>query len=314
VKRGKQMLALFIFLGVLLAIGLTALWTAQREPEYDGRSLSEWATLYQKSILLHDSVTQKQALDAAHQTRNQLVPYAVGLIKRPPPWWRTALVQKLINSRLNNRIPGRLWAFLNSDPAWLGTTYFAMLGSDANSAVPELVFVLKETKSGWVNLHATYALCYIGPAGQARLAETLADLAAPKRRGTAYIIEDVEKQGVNVDDLVPALIKNLADRDHDVAKSTAYSLGEMAIQPDLVVPALTNCLRSTDLYLRGAALDALGKFGANARSAVPALIPEQFDSDPSVRKWATNALKHVDPDYFEPAMNWLSTPFDLPAP
>lgn len=86
------------------------------------------------------------------------------------------------------------------------------------------------------------------------------------------------------------------------------------MEPDLVVPALTNCLRSTDLYLRGAALDALGKFGANARSAVPALIPELYDPDPSVRKWATNALTKVEPDYFEPTMIWLSTPFDLSAP
>jgi hypothetical protein len=46
----------------------------------------------------------------------------------------------------------------------------------------------------------------------------------------------------------------------------AKSIGEMAMEPDLVVPALTNCLRSTGLYMRGAALDALGKFGANARS------------------------------------------------
>jgi hypothetical protein len=313
-KRGKRMLVLFCLLAALLAIGLSAVWTAQREPEYNGRDLSEWAMLYGKSFSLHDLVVQKQALDAAHQTRSQLVPYAVGLLKQPPPWWRTALARELSKIRLANRIPGSLWAFLNSDPARLAPTYFAMLGSDANSAVPELVSVLKETKSGLVSSHATYALCYIGPAGQARLAETLADPAAPQRRGTTYIIEDVEKQGVIVDDLVPALIKNLADRDHNVAKATAYSLGEMAIQADLVVPALTNCLRSTDLYLRGAALDALGKFGANARSAVPALIPELYDPDPSVRKWATNALTKVEPDYFEPTMIWLSTPFDLSAP
>jgi hypothetical protein len=45
-----------------------------------------------------------------------------------------------------------------------------------------------------------------------------------------------------------------------------------------------------------------------------ALIPKLDDPDPSVRKWATNALTHVEPDYFQPAMNWLSTPFDLPGP
>ena len=308
------MLALFFLLAVLIAIGSSALWTAQREPEYNGRYLSEWATLYNKSCLLHDPVTQKQAIAAAHQTRNQLVPYAVRLIKQQPPWWRTALVRALIKSGFANRIPGGLWASLCSDPAWLGTTYFAMLGSDANSAVPELVSVLKQTKSGSVSSRAVYALCYVGPAGQARLAETLADPAYPNRRGTAYIIEGLEKQGVSVDHLVPSLIKNLADSDHAVTKATAYSLGEMAIEPDLVVPALTNCLRSPDIYVRGAAMDALAKFGANARSAVPALILELDDPDPFVRKWGTNALTHVVPDYFQPAMNWLSTPFDLPAP
>lgn len=241
------MLALFCLFAVLLAIGSSALWTGQREPKYNGRELSEWATLYQQSILVHDPVTQKLAIDAAHQTRNQLVPYAVKLLRQPPSWWRTALVQRLINSGYANRVPGGLWVYLNSDPARIGATYFAMLGSDANSAVPELVSVLKQTKSGHVSSRAVYALCYIGPAGQARLAETFADLAAPNRRGTAYNIESLEKQGVIVDDLVPALIKGLADSDHEVAKATAYSLGEMAIEADLVVPALTNCLRSTDI-------------------------------------------------------------------
>jgi hypothetical protein len=57
-KRGQRLLVLFFSLAALLAIGLSALWTAQREPQYKGRDLSEWATLYQKSCRLHDSVTQ----------------------------------------------------------------------------------------------------------------------------------------------------------------------------------------------------------------------------------------------------------------
>jgi hypothetical protein len=314
VKSGKRMPALFFLLAVLLALGLSAIWTAQREPEYHGRALGEWAALYQKSSRLHDPATQKQAVDAAHQTRDQLVPYAVSLIKQQPPWWRTALIRGLSKSGYSDRITGPLRAFLYSDPAWLGTTYFAMLGPDADSAVPELVSVLKQNRSPSVSSRVIYALCYIGPAGQARLAEIIADPAYPDRRGTAYMIEELQKQGVIVDALVPSLIKNLAASDEKVATATAYSLGEMAIKPDLVIPALTNCLRSTDIYVRGAAMDALAKFGAGARSAVPALVPGLDDLDPSVRKWATNALTHIEPDYFQPAKNWTATPFDLMAP
>lgn len=61
-------------------------------------------------------------------------------------------------------------------------------------------------------------------------------------------------------------------------------------------------------------MDALANFGASARSAAPFLIPELADPDPSVRKWATNALTHVAPDYFQPDLNWVTTPFDLSAP
>jgi hypothetical protein len=337
VNRGKQILGLLLLLGVLLAIASSAIWTTQPEPEYNGKKLSQWAELYEKSRGPENTIFRTQAIDAAHQTRDQLVPYALKLIRQEPPSWWTALVRKLAMSPTSRHlitrsapggvtvvvtgggfarrwIPHTIWDLLNYDPGRLSTTYFAMLGPDASSAVPELGSLLQQTKSGTVASRAISALVCIGQAGQASLAEILADPKSPYRRGTAYIIEDLKKQGVDVYAMVPSLAKNLADSDHNVAKATAYSLGEMAIEPDIAVPALTNCLQSTDPYLRGAALDALAKFRASACSAVPALVAELDDPDPSVRGWATNALRHVAPEYFHPDINLVTTPLDLSAP
>jgi hypothetical protein len=60
-----------------------------------------------------------------HAAVNGIDAYAISLIKQKPPWWRTALVHGLAKSPFANRISEGLWASLNSDPAWLGPTYFA---------------------------------------------------------------------------------------------------------------------------------------------------------------------------------------------
>jgi hypothetical protein len=315
VKRGTQILGLLLLVALLLAIASSARWTGLPEPAYDGQKLSQWATLYQDSPRSVPPAIRARAIDAAHQTRDELVPYALKLMQQEPPGWQTALVRKLAMSRFANRIPSGLLVWLDHDPSRLATTYFAMLGSDAAPAVPELVSILKQkqtqTKSGLVAPRAIVALCYIGEPGQARLAEIVADPAYTQRRAAAYIIEGLEKQGVRVKAMVPALVKNLAATDHEVAKATAYALGEMAIQPDIVVPALTNCLHSPDLYVRGAALDALAKFGAAAHPALSAMVAELDDPDPSVRKWATNAVVQVAPEYSAPAINGFPAPLDL---
>jgi hypothetical protein len=98
---------------------------------------------------------------------------------------------------------------------------------------------------------------------------------------------------------VPALVVALNDLDSRVARVAATALGEAAVEPDVAVPAL---LKSLDYpypdrngYVRLAAIEALGNFGAAAQSAVPALT-KLAQSDPggyAGGTFAASALKKL---------------------
>jgi HEAT repeats len=82
---------------------------------------------------------------------------------------------------------------------------------------------------------------------------------------------------------VPALVKALNDEDWRVARDAAMALGNAAIEPEVVVPALVKSLDypHPDRYgdVRREAINALGNFGEAAQSAVPALT-KIAQSDP----------------------------------
>ena len=76
-------------------------------------------------------------------------------------------------------------------------------------------------------------------------------------------------------------IKELEQRDRDAS---------------VVVPALTDCLRDTDPFVRRDAAQALGRFGQDGKTAAPALVVALRDKTPKVRAAAAEALKNVDPE------------------
>jgi len=83
--------------------------------------------------------------------------------------------------------------------------------------------------------------------------------------------------------LVRVLIGQLQHQDPEVAAKAAQLLGLLAGEPRLAVPALTNSLQSAGARACDAARwTLLGKFGEQARSAVPALLHALDDSDESV--------------------------------
>ena len=76
----------------------------------------------------------------------------------------------------------------------------------------------------------------------------------------------------------------------------ASALGQLRPEPDTVVPALMETAQHNDLYVRRAAIAALGPFGNAARPAVPVLVRRLRDPDLFVREAATNVLRNLDPD------------------
>jgi HEAT repeat protein len=71
--------------------------------------------------------------------------------------------------------------------------------------------------------------------------------------------------------------------------------GDLALAPEVSVPALIKALHRGDERVRWSAAAALGRFGPEAMSAVPALRRALKDRDELVRRCAREALERITP-------------------
>lgn len=83
--------------------------------------------------------------------------------------------------------------------------------------------------------------------------------------------------------------------------AAVYVLGTLKAAPKISLPAIVFCLQSTDAELRASSAEALGNFGTEAVSFVPALTNALVDSSPKVRKSATEALRQIESAVFSNA-------------
>ena len=108
--------------------------------------------------------------------------------------------------------------------------------------------------------------------------------------------------GTNARPALPNLVALLANT-NGLAVYAGYAVGELQLEPQLVVLALTSCLQRSNDAIRFSAARALGGFGEEARSAVPALVRALGDSDANLQTCASNALWAIDPKALEQALN-----------
>src|SRR5439155_393217 len=97
------------------------------------------------------------------------------------------------------------------------------------------------------------------------------------------------------DDL-PTLKKCLDDPDLNVQDAAAICLGTIHQQPVRVIPVLSQLVAEhrNGQEARVDALWSLGRFGGQAKTAVPTLIELVEDHEEYIRFAATNALKAID--------------------
>ena len=91
--------------------------------------------------------------------------------------------------------------------------------------------------------------------------------------------------------VVTMLIKVLEEKDRDLSDLAALSLGKLAIEADLAVPALLKSMQDSNKRVQYTAVQALGKFGADAAPAVPALLKALDDK--YIRVAAAGALGRI---------------------
>ena len=140
---------------------------------------------------------------------------------------------------------------------------FSALGNEASGAVPALTAIYTQNFSASARRAAGNALVEIGPAAK-----------------TA----------------IPALIKSATDTNSEVRAFAVYTLGRLALEPDIVNPVLIKSLHDPDREVRYNAAFGLGAgafMGGDARSTVPALVELLKDTDVPVRNVAAMALGNI---------------------
>ena len=228
----------------------------EREPTYKGLPLSEWLAppVYTGSLKYMDLHARTDEADkAVRQIGSNAVPVLIRMLRAKD----SAFADRLRNLAGHfMRIP-YISAYEWNQRAMHG---FAVLGAQAESAVPALIDIANQDGSPMARCNAMVALGYIGR------------VARPA---------------------VPSLLQCATNSDGTLRADAIFALGRIHSEPDKVVPALTNALHDTSFPVRLHALIALEQFGPNAKLAVPALL-EFLKTDTTTRSAA--ALRAIDRD------------------
>jgi hypothetical protein len=267
---------------VLVGIGVVAFWPGEREPEYNGKKLSEWLGESMKA--------DGDNAEAVRAIGTNALPYLVRWLDFERPQWQYELI------KLGRKGSPRIWNkyFVNDNVRMNNAIWaFDNLGAQAGPAIPGLVRLMKTGRTNVAGT-AAYVLGGIGEQATPFLLDVLTNRPAYPRLETGRFGTMVRRPLTNGDLLVPTLVSSLTNQDAELRGNAATMLGELQARPHIVVPELAKLVRDGNKNTRYRAIVALEKFGTNARPAVVDLLPALNDSDRSIRHTATHALRAIE--------------------
>lgn len=291
VKRGRRILVALLGFALVPAV-LAAAWPREKEPEYQGKKLSEWLIAYQGYGRFNSEPT-----NALHHIGTNALPFLIKWLPYELPKWRNRLT--LAVAELPNSFPRRFLATLvmgqGAIRASVTLAGFRYLGQEAAPAVPAITQLLGDWNSTQKTDRALMALMLVGKDGLPPLVTVFTNKAVPTRyrvSAGSCIADPLMNLGTNAGWVVQVLLPYLDDP--EIAFSAANVLGHLNLAPEQVVPALTKGLRSPEASLRRESATALARF--QALSAVPDLRAALSDNEQAVRDAATNALQQIAPE------------------
>jgi hypothetical protein len=291
---GARRLLLVLLASVAVAGAVVLIWPKEREPVYQGKTLSQWLELHNGGVITWAGEVQvREAGKALRCIGSNGVPFLLRWAEYQPPAWKKKF------SGIIRRLPVDLnfkdWKAERAALAWLA---LGDLGPQARSAIPELTRLMNDTNVVFDYQEPVYTL---GHLGEEALKPLLAVLSNPRHQyctAAALVIATMKGLGTNRVQAVPILIRHLNDKDNAVATVAARALGRLGYEPALAVPALTSYLNDSRPSVRVAAVRSLGLFHKEARGAVSDLVHVLTDSEVGVREAATNALMEIAPDVY----------------
>lgn len=223
-KWQKIFVALVIVLLVLIATSGMLMLILSNEPMYQARPLSHWLEVYSDPDV---SAGEKiEARNAVLSIGTNALPYLLEAIRRESPDWRRKLRRHVADEiRTNEALDNFFYG--DSRKATEAMMGFAILGSNANAAIPELIGLFNNTNALRTSQCAMGALSVIGLKGFPILAFGLANTNRPNRIALVYHISWMaETVGTNT--VLPPLLNALNDQDPLVRKAASRVLLKLA--------------------------------------------------------------------------------------
>jgi hypothetical protein len=308
-RRWVIVLALASAAACIAAVALLWPREREREPLYQGRKLSQ--SLPRGVLLGHSS---EEAHNLIESFGTNALPWLVEWMGYDPPGWKGKLYQKLRRPVASFSPVSRMlgYDFSKYDRAEGAMVVLCELGNEARPAIPDLAELLRKRKGREASRRAIFVLRQLGRDAVPPLVAEVKDRRSLNRVQAVQALEAMRdldtSSGAAVRALAQALVESAAQTEWKLAEVTARALGELVLNPEISVPALTNAVcfsrggtHSARAGLRMEVGIALGRFAQDARAAVPVLVELLTDPEPVVQDAATLALRDIAPEVLEQA-------------
>lgn len=268
-RKFNQWLLVVLSAGLIL-LALVVATTGEPEPEYAGKTLSEWLEEAQSERL---PSSEHYAASAAAGERSPASAAIIQIGDRALPFLVARLQQRETwLSRVRARFSFR-FEFVPPPPNvshihQLTALGFEILGTNACPAIPQLSGLLVD---GNFAQQAAVSLCALGAPGVKTVHAALLDPKVPDDARAAMILALSLQKKIDQTEILPVVMTFLNSRNPALSFQSAFYLVLVRGDPALVVTQIVSHLEHPELKTRAALAIALGTYGAEAIEAVPKL-------------------------------------------
>jgi hypothetical protein len=252
-KPGKRRRIIVILGALVVGVAAVAFWPGEKEPEYQGKKLSQWLEPALKGYRNEKewALDAEKALGAAavRQIGTNALPYLLKSIRYEPPAWRRNPPQVIFKLPFHAY---RLFMDAAEPRAVTAVWGFEILGTEARTAVPELTRILRYGTWLRTRERAARALGYVGEDGVNALTSALEDLQTPRRRVLMLELGHAAHRGADISRAVPVMLGCMGDRENGLSAFLALD-DLVTMQPARYLPVLELSLHDTNEVIRTAA-------------------------------------------------------------
>jgi HEAT repeat protein len=281
----------FVVAAVLVAFTVVLVSVPPSEPRYQGHSLTYWLTICWNYPPTRTPGQVAQAEAAVRKIGTNALPCLLKWIASEVPPLEYRVMAKLpAPGKVKQLLYGLIYKRDKPTPYTLARIGFQLLGENSAPAVPELTKMLNDSNSLLRRQNAAVALASIGTNGLPPLLYALSNSNYPMPNTVVAVVPLIS----NVSPVIPLLINCTTNSDRTLAGTAVQALGRLQMEPDIIVPAITNALAHPDGSVRFIAAQCFVTWlDGETYRAVPSLKNLLNDPDYGVRSMASNLLTKI---------------------